>query len=192
MVDDAWSNNHQIKMYTRFRDDIVLACKGQLNNAMVYRQMILDTRGQYEVRCEAISKTVMENLDVQLSKSSSGKVVTKPFFKTTEQKVPLTVRSLHPRHVHSSWPVANIFRLRALSSNARVFFAARKRYALNTYCMPWMPMPSNRHPGSTTPPLLPDPIGGMIGTMSIRCSCSMSILVLAAVPTAIGASKHCG
>lgn len=57
---------------------------------------------------------------------------TKPYVKPTEQKVPLGTHSAHADSIHQSWPIANVLRLRVLSSNAMAFFRA-KRFTTEWY-----------------------------------------------------------
>ena len=46
---------------------------------------------------------------------SSGRLDWRPFIKPTSRSVPLTSSSMHSRHIHQSWPVAEISRMHQLS-----------------------------------------------------------------------------
>jgi len=103
---------HGMSSYFRFEDDIFLvsrrsagpATDGSANARNFLQMMRHRAAGLFEIQLEQSSCTSVTMLAVEVFRTASGALGTRPKLKLRGQ--PLDNSSAHPPHVHSSWPVA--------------------------------------------------------------------------------------
>jgi hypothetical protein len=125
---------HGVHLYLRYRDDILVVyirSSTGPNGVDFMRKLKSLASCTYKIECETVSQQVpFLDLNIYMSSSfsSTGKLSFKPHIKCTAQKTPLSHLSLHPLHVHSAWPLAEVGRLYRRSSNMAVFECARAEF----------------------------------------------------------------
>ena len=98
--------------YCRFRDDIFAALESPAA-ARIFIERIISLASCFcEVRLELASVATVTFLDMQILKGPAGTIVHRPHVKETARHIPLAGDSMHPRGVHSSWPVSEVARMR--------------------------------------------------------------------------------
>jgi len=98
--------------YCRFRDDIFAALESPAA-ARVFIDRITSLASCFcEVRLELASLATVTFLDMRILKGPAGTIVHRPHVKESARHIPLAPDSVHPKSVHSSWPVAEVARIR--------------------------------------------------------------------------------
>ena len=146
LAEEAWATNrkvmhdHTVRLYLRYRDDIfIIVGEGWTEWYNYCKRFMQLAKMAYELKIESIDGDGCNFLDVQLFKLPSNGEFTrigfKPFFKTSEQHMPLLPSSAHCAAIHSSWPIAEVQRLRRRSGcaaefeNAKAFIVQKFRNA---------------------------------------------------------------
>lgn len=104
-----------VKHYSRFKDDIFLVMKGDMTLCRRFFRLMQARSKYFVLKCESVSQSEVVMLDVLLKKSA-GLLQASPYSKPSSNWLPLSHESMHPPHVHTSWPRAFEARLRSLSS----------------------------------------------------------------------------
>jgi hypothetical protein len=118
-----------IKLYTRYRDDILLITSGGdrfWNWLRSYKQS--SKKHGYTITIEDMSRIEVDMLDFTVYKGPkwriTGNVDTKVKFKATSLAAPLTRQSAHHPRVHG-WALAELQRFASLSSSQEAYDEAR-------------------------------------------------------------------
>lgn len=130
-VDNArWLATMGIRLYARFKDDIFMAVSTDpIIYHTCYRWLVTDNRSCFKVKLEAVSRSNVDMLDINIFKgpryASSGRLDFRPIWKKTSLGAPLSFSSVHPSNIHLSWPVSELGRLHRHSSSATLSAQAR-------------------------------------------------------------------
>jgi hypothetical protein len=121
---------HGVLLYLRFRDDVFFVAENR-THAMAFIERLSRAAAPWRLEVETISSLMAVMLDLMVFKGprfrSCGKLDYRPHIKPTARHVPLSARSCHPEHVHRSWPISEISRMRRLSLHSWSFLHFRER-----------------------------------------------------------------
>lgn len=103
-VNPGVMQEHGIKAYWRFRDDVLLIAT-EPSLTMQYVRHLMHLAGYFRVVCERVSRERIIFLDVEVWREGSN-FHCAPAWKTSSLGIPICESSAHPRHVHVSWPTS--------------------------------------------------------------------------------------
>jgi len=115
---------HEISLYVRFKDDILIigSCREKTRK---FIHAIIQRSTLFKLVCDEINSHEIHFLDVRIFRSGR-RFGTEMAFKPTNLGIPLSTQSAHPVHVHVSWPVARIRSIARLSSSRCVAEKAKQ------------------------------------------------------------------
>ena len=151
-------SKYGIQWYGRYRDDILIMFDPALathepTHASPIVEFVWKMRDRaastYPLKVEEVAAEGVSFLDVFLYKSHSfqvtGKLLFRPYVKDTAVKIPLSINSGQCRHVHASWPKAEVCRLSRRSSSAQAFYKALAQFKARCKKFMLNPFPGIKH-----------------------------------------------
>ena len=106
ILTDAVKKHYNIKMYVRFRDDVIMIM-GRRQHQGVFFAAEWDARckhSSYKIEEWETSSIELPILDLTVSlHHAEGKVKWRPYYKPTSLGIPLCTRSAHSRNIHKGW-----------------------------------------------------------------------------------------
>ena len=117
LLSSEWSR--KIRRYMRFRDDILMVVATPSDGRRLVQEMTKKAEEIFILEVERASMVWVPFLDLEVFKpAGTGErlVGYHPHIKETARHIPLGSWSHHPESVHMSWPVAEMARMHARSS----------------------------------------------------------------------------
>ena len=124
-MEDNVLEDFGVLLYQRYRDDIIIVYTDRSGIYDFVREL-KRRAGYFRLKVEAVSKQMVPFLESDVW-IRDGKLVLTPRFKPTALLRPLSHESVHPRHVHLSWPVQMVRRLSRISNCREAIHEAHKR-----------------------------------------------------------------
>ena len=129
-----------IEFYGRYRDDIMFIARPE-HVVPFFQKMKHLAREVYPLTVDCVSSHSLDFLDITFFKGHTfgehGRLSYRPFFKPTDQRVPLHHTSAHHMNIHMSWPMGDLLRYARHSCNNFVFEQAT-RFLFEKWCKNYM------------------------------------------------------
>ena len=115
MFDQEVLREHGIELALRYRDDVLIYGTDMALFKVWYEKY--QEFGEYFcMKVEEVSRSSLTWLNLNISINNDHSLSFEPFLKPTALVRPLSLSSIHSRHVHKSWPVQYLKHCRLLSS----------------------------------------------------------------------------